>query len=183
MINKNILIALAFYLYNSFITHIPFYFIRHFYLRAILGIKLGSNSAVHMGCFFAGKKVIIGSNTVINRDCYIDGRVEIQIGNNVSISPQTYILSLSHDTKSSTFDAIIGPVKIKDYVWIGVRAIILPGVTLAKGCVVGAGSVVTKSCNEYDIIAGVPSKKIGERCRELKYKLNYFPLFNTDFLR
>jgi maltose O-acetyltransferase len=69
---------------------------------------------------------------------------------------------------------------LKDYAWIGVRAIVLPGVTLHEGCVVGAGSVVTKDFERYSIVAGVPAKKIGERNPDLQYDLEYRPLFNTD---
>ena len=52
-------------------------------------------------------------------------------------------------------------VIIEDDVWIGMNAVILPGVTIRKGTIVGAGAVVTKSTGEYEIVAGVPAKKIG----------------------
>lgn len=177
---RRITTAAIFYLYNNFITNVPVYAVRHFYLRRILGIPIGKNSAIHMGCFFSGRKVIVGSNTVINRNCYIDGRVDTRIGDNVSISPEAYIISLTHDPQSSSFSTILKPVSIESYSWIGVRAIILPGVTVAKGAIVGAGAVVTKSCGEFEIVAGVPAKKIGTRNQTLDYSIRYFPLFNTD---
>lgn len=177
---RKITTAILFYFYNSFITNVPAYSVRHFFLRRMLRIPIGKNSAIHMGCFFSGRKVIIGSNTVINRNCFIDGRVETKIGNNVSISPEAYIVSLTHDPQSSSFATISKPVSIENYAWIGVRAIILPGVTISKGAIVGAGAVVTKSCGEYEIVAGVPAKKIGIRNENLNYTLRYFPLFNTD---
>jgi len=63
-------------------------------------------------------------------------------------------------------------VNIKDYVFIGPRAIILPGVTIGRGAVVAAGAVVTKNVDELSIVGGVPAKEIGQRNGEsLTYKL------------
>jgi len=173
--------ALVFFLYNSFITHVPSYAVRHWYLRNMLRISIGKNSSVHMGCFFSGRHIVIGDNTVVNRGCYLDGRVGVTVGNNVSISPESYILSLDHDPNSASFSGLPGPVYIDDYVWIGVRAIILPGVHLPRGCVVGAGAVVTKDPEPCDIVAGVPAKKIGTRNGDLHYSLKYSPYFNSDY--
>ena len=179
---KKILISFTYYLYNSFITHVPFYTVRHTYLRRILRIRIGSKSAIHMGCFFSGRQVTIGHNTVINRNCYIDGRVGVAIGNNVSISPEVYILSLTHDPQSPTFQTIPGKVVIDDYTWIGVRAIVQSGVALGKGCVVAAGAVVTKDVESYAIVGGVPARVIGRRNQNLTYSIQYKPLFNTDII-
>ena len=54
-------------------------------------------------------------------------------------------------------------VVIEDDVWIGQRVIILPGVTIYKGCIIGAGAVVTKSFPPYSIIGGNPAKLIKSR--------------------
>jgi len=135
-----------------------------------------------MGCFFTGRTITIGNYTAINRRCYLDGRVGIRIGNCVSISPETYIISLSHDPQSKNFAIVGKEVVIEDYVWIGARAMILPGVTLSKGCVVAAGSVVTKDVPPYTIVAGVPAQKIGERTKALDYTVIYFPPFDGDIV-
>ena len=172
--------AALFYLFNAVVTHIPVYALRRAYLTGLLGIPIGKKSSVHMGCFFTGRKITIGSSTAINRRCTLDSRAGITIGNSVSISPETLILSLTHDMQSREFLARGKPVTIQDFVWIGTRAMILPGVTLGTGCVVGAGSVVTKDVAPYDIVAGVPAKKIGERTKNIDYKLDYFPFFNSD---
>lgn len=172
--------AATIYIYNDFVTHWPSFSIRHLYLTRVLRIGLGKNSSVHMGCFFAGKQVEIGHNSVINRDCYLDGRVGVEIGDNVSVSPEVYIVSLTHDPQHSEFKTIGNKVILRDYVWVGARAMVLPGVVLSEGCVVGAGAVVTKSFESYSIVAGVPARKIGERSRNLNYSLRYFTYFDTD---
>jgi maltose O-acetyltransferase len=60
-------------------------------------------------------------------------------------------------------------------VWIGYRAIVLPGVTIGNGAVVGAGAVVAKDVEPYKIVAGNPAKVIGERPKDLNYECNYRP--------
>jgi Acetyltransferase (isoleucine patch superfamily) len=61
---------------------------------------------------------------------------------------------------------------IEDYVFIGPRAIILPGVKIGKGAVVAAGAVVTKDVAPFSVVGGVPAKIIGERkIKNLSYKL------------
>jgi acetyltransferase-like isoleucine patch superfamily enzyme len=172
--------AFLYFAYNNCISHIPLYCVRHLYLRTALRIKIGKKSAVHMGCFITGRHITIGSHSVVNRNCYLDGRTGIEIGNNVSISPHTNIITLSHDPQSPLFSPQGENVVLSDYVWTGMRTTILPGVRLGKGCVTGAGSVVTKSFDDFSIIAGCPAKKIGRRNPDLRYELCYFPFFNGD---
>jgi acetyltransferase-like isoleucine patch superfamily enzyme len=178
----NFLKAFLFYFYNHIVTNTPSYTLRHAYLKYILKIHIGKKSAVHMGCFITGNKITIGNDSVINRKTYLDGRFGISIGNGVSISPECYLLSLSHDVNDLNFRAVGKHVYVDDFVWLGARSIILPGINLAKGTVVAAGSVVTKSVNEIGtIVGGVPAKIIGVRnIKQYNYSHLYFPFFDTD---
>ncbi len=177
---KNIFGATAYYIGNHFISKLPSYTLRHFYYRRIFNIKLGRDSSIAMGQFFTGRTISIGNNTVINRNCYIDGRYGVDIKNNVNISPEVYILSGEHDPQSERFEPRGGKVIIEDDVWIGVRAIILPSVTLGKGAVIGAGAVVTRDVPPYVVAVGCPAKPIKKRNSSLKYLTRYFPLYDTD---
>ena len=144
-------------------------------------ISIGQHTAIHMGCFFAGSNISIGSNTVVARSCYFDGRVgKVCIGNNVSIAPECYILSMTHKTNSPTFDWIAKEVVIEDYVWLGARCMIMPGVIAQIGSVLAAGAVVSRDVEAYTIVGGVPARKIGTRVKDLDYSLSYFPFFNSD---
>ena len=177
---KSILVALAFQGYNSVFTHLPFHFLRRLYLTAVLRIPVGRGSYIGMGCFITGRIISIGNHTVVNRRCHLDGRAGLRIGDNVSISPECYLLSLTHDVNSPDFKAVPKPTSLGDRVWLGARAMVLPGVDMREGAVAGAGSVVTKSCGAFEIVAGAPARKIGERSRDLRYGLDYSPLFDTD---
>jgi maltose O-acetyltransferase len=132
-----------------------------------------------MGCrFLNGPKVHLGDRNVINFGCLLDGRkFHIRTGHDVSIGPEASILTLGHDPQSPVFADRGGDVLIGNRVWIGYRVIILPGVTIGEGAVVGAGAVVTKDVEAYTIVAGNPARKIGERFKELTYRLNYEPRF------
>ncbi|EMI52256.1 acyltransferase [Rhodopirellula sallentina] len=126
--------------------------------------------------FLNGRKVELGARNVINFGCLLDGRkFKIVTGDNVSIGPEATILTLGHDPQSPSFDDRGGDVIIGDRVWIGYRALVMPGVTIGEGAVVAAGAVVTKDVEPFTIVAGVPAKPISKRNTELTYELDYQP--------
>jgi maltose O-acetyltransferase len=133
-----------------------------------------------MHVFITGNKITIGNNTIVNRGVLLDGRSGISIGNNVSISIDSKILSMTHDVQSPTFQPVRKHTIVEDYSWLGVGAVLLPGVRIRKGSVVGAGAIVTNDVNEFNIVAGNPAKKIGERNLNLNYTLIYRPFFDGD---
>jgi maltose O-acetyltransferase len=87
------------------------------------------------------------------------------------------IWTLGHDIHDDFHRDKGSPVTIEDYVWIGHRAIIMPGVTIGRGAVVAAGAVVTKSIPAMSIVAGVPAKIIGQRQSVLSYTKFHRPWF------
>lgn len=95
----------------------------------------------------------------------LDARGGIIIGNNVSISHNVSFCSGSHDYNTSDFKYVKGEIIVGDNVWIGLNATILKNVHINEGAIIAAGSVVTKNVPSYEIWAGVPAKKIGERNR------------------
>ncbi len=151
---------------------VPCHFIRRFFYR-LAGIKIGAGSAIHMGArFYNPANIKIGLDTIIGENSVLDGRDKLIIGNHVDIASEVMIYNSKHDIESSNFQAIHKQVIIEDYVFIGPRAIILPGISIGKGAVVAAGAVVTKNVDAFQIVAGIPAKVIGERSnKDLRYKL------------
>ncbi len=158
---------------------IPFAYIRRLYLPFFL--KIGKNTNIMSNVTVLNKstrrgQITIGDNCVINSGCLLDGRgSKIKIHNNVDIARDVYIFTIGHDPNSDFHETVSKDVIVEDYVWIASRATILPGVTLGKGCVVAACSVVTKDVPPMAVVAGNPAKVIGERKSKLKYKNKFFP--------
>ena len=89
---------------------------------------------------------------------YINGMNGIEFGDNVYMGPGAKIISANHDANNYAKHIKAEPIKIGNDVWIGANVVILPQVEIANGCVIGAGSVVTKSFNrENCVIAGNPA--------------------------
>lgn len=163
------------YLANNIVTHIPVHAFRILCFKKLLNIQIGKNSFIHLGAMLNGR-ISIGEHTIIGRKCFLEG--EITIGNNVSITAESYIISGSHDKDSSCFAYTSKPIFIDDYSWLGARSIILPGVTIGRGAITGAGSVVTCDIPTYRVYAGVPAKQIGLRKDDVTYTLHYSPYFS-----
>ena len=167
------------YITNRIIGRIPSHTVRLLFYRKCMHFQIGTNSTVFMDAWFdTPGGLSIGHDSVINPKCHLDNRGGIRIGNFVSISSETIIITADHDLDSSYFEGRSNPVIIEDYVFIGTRAMILPGVTLGKGSAVAAGAVVTKSVDPFTIVGGVPAKPIRTRNHELEYNPKYDRLFS-----
>lgn len=179
---KAFLKACQFTVWSWPISQLPSYRFRCWYLRCILRYDIHPQASIHIGCFVTGFRISIGKNSVINRHCRLDGRGGISIGRNVSISPECYLISASHDPHSPTFEGLDGhtAIAIHDYAWLGTRAIVLPGVTIGRAAIVGAGAVVTRDVEPFTIVAGNPARVIGHRHTDPIYQLHWRPWFDTD---
>lgn len=108
-------------------------------------------------------KISIGRGTIINNNCRFQLTGGIKIGEYVSISSETWLVTGLHDINDPQFTALYRPIVIGNYVWIGVRATILAGVTIGDGAVVMAGAMVTRNVPPYTVVGGVPAKIIKQR--------------------
>lgn len=160
------------------VGYIPSHTIRNMKYK-FFGIKIGKGSTFHMWAnFFNPKNIEIGEDTIIGDHAFLDGRDKLTIGSHTDIASSVMIFNSEHDLEKSDFSAIVAPVVISDYVFIGPRVIIMPGVKIGKGAVVAGGAVVTKDVDPFTIVGGVPAKLIGERKnKNPNYKLGRARLF------
>jgi acetyltransferase-like isoleucine patch superfamily enzyme len=132
----------------------------------VIGSKFSTNGIVRL--YADNGEILIGNNNSYNSNVFIGASGgKINIGNNVLIGPNSVLRASDHNFKR---DELIynqghtsGKIIIEDDVWIGANVVILKDVIIRKGSVIGAGSIVTKSTEEYSINVGIPSKKISER--------------------
>ncbi len=139
----------------------------------LFGFKIGKYSYIHNSTFLSLGKFSMGNHSVINPKCVIDNRGTITIGNNVSIGHYSKIYTTGHDIHCSYFTGTKKPVIIKDHAVLFSSCIIQPGVTIEEGAVVYPGAVVTKNVAAYTLVGGNPAKVIGERSKNLNYKIDY----------
>lgn len=135
-------------------------------------LELGVNSLINVENTFvihSGAHIIILENAklhlgsgYINRNVKIRCFKEVTIGEHVAISENVTIWDSDAHAVIGNESEMTQPIKIGNHVWIGTNATILKGVVLGDGCIVAAGSVVTKSFPAKSLIGGVPAKLIRE---------------------
>lgn len=123
-------------------------------------------------------RIIIGDGTTIQRRCTINGNVTI--GKECIFAPNVFVSSGTHPFRADPSlsiraqekaiaagmlktDALDRPVVIGDDCWIGINAVIMPGVTIGNGAVIGANAVVVGDVEDRTVVGGVPACKISVR--------------------
>ena len=133
-------------------------------------LKLGDD--VHLARFCtlrAGEGgITVRDGAGINMRCFLDGNGGLEIGPNTLLSPGVQVISGNHvfddpDMPIRFQGTHYGKVTIGEDCWLGTNVLVLPGVTIGRGAVVGAGAVVTKDVPEYGIALGIPAKVVGHR--------------------
>lgn len=170
---KTIIRLINLMLYYGFLRYLPptnnryFYFIRP--IRSLVAGKCldyaGKNINVEQDANFGnGSGIQIGDNSGIGVRCSIRG--PLIIGDNVMMGPEVIVITSNHNFSRidipMNFQGSLPQkqVVIGNDVWIGTRAIILPGVKIGNGAIVGAGSIVTKDIPDYAIVGGNPARII-----------------------
>ncbi|MDQ2085621.1 DapH/DapD/GlmU-related protein [Herbivorax sp. ANBcel31] len=143
--------------------------IRRFVCKRIFK-RAGRNINIEHGAFFAsGRDIEVGDNSGLGVNCRITG--PLKIGSYVMMGPDVMIFTQNHKNDRLDIPMMLQtdpkrPVVIGDDVWIAARAIILPGVTIGKGAIIGAGAVVTKDVPEYAVVGGNPARIIKYRNKD-----------------
>ena len=134
------------------------------------GAKIGKLSVIECetlaGDFW---NLEVGDCSYIGKTVNLTLHDKVYIGSQVVINNGVQILTASHSTKDSKWTVYSKPIKINDFAWIATNAILLPGVSVGKGAVVGAGAVVCKDVPDGAVVTGNPAKIMSNRCGELFY--------------
>jgi acetyltransferase-like isoleucine patch superfamily enzyme len=133
----------------------------------ILGgeIRIGNNVRIHRNAFInAGiGKIILKEGVAVGPYSTIIGDGDVEIGKNSLLANMVQIITANHIFENRLIPiknqgVRVGKIEIGKDVWIGAQTIILPGIKIGEGCVIGAGSVVTKDISNYSVAVGVPAK-------------------------
>ncbi len=138
-----------------------------------LGERLTTGVDCRIDAFSSTSDICLffGNDIQINDHVHIGAIEEVRIGNNVLIASKVFITDHNHgyygDEISKQSSPLVSPISrelvsspviIDDDVWLGEFVTVLPGVTIGKGAIIGAMSVVTKDIPPYSIAIGVPAK-------------------------
>ena len=137
-------------------------------------ISIGQNCTVEQHVFFKydgiwkpGPSIIIKDRVFIGANCEFNIKKGIEISNDCLIGSNCKFVDHDHgidiNQKMNAQQCPEAEIIIEDDVWLGANVVVLKGVRIGKGSIVGAGTILTKSVPSYEIWAGVPGKKIGER--------------------
>ena len=138
---------------------------RHTILQQLLG-DIGPNSIIESPFYCVyGQNIHLGDHVYLNVSCTILDCGEVRIGDHVMIGPHVQLYTPAHDIEAAT--RIEGwetakPIRIEDNAWLGGGVIVLPGVSIGRNAVVGAGAVVPRSVPANTVVAGNPARVIRE---------------------
>lgn len=125
---------------------------------------------VDPSAFFSDSRLIegnlecfsVGANSFVGR-AEIAVHAPVRIGANVCINDGAKLLTGSHDISDPAWRTTSAPIVVGDFAWICTNAIVLPGVTIGRGAVIGAGAVVAKDVSDYEIAVGNPIRILEKR--------------------
>jgi acetyltransferase-like isoleucine patch superfamily enzyme len=107
------------------------------------------------------EKLRIGENVDIGEFVVLRASGGLTIGARVLIAAHAVVTTRGHPESLPRYGRVEdAPIAIEDDVWIGAGAIVLPGVTLGRGSIVGAGAVVTSDVPPLTVVAGVPAREL-----------------------
>ena len=121
------------------------------------------------GIWRPGPSIIIGDDSIIGTGCEFNIRLGLTVGHHALLSSGCRFVDHDHGFTSRAMPIVEqttgdeAAITIEEDVWIGVDSVVLKGVTIGRGAIIAAGSIVTKSVGPYEIWGGVPARKISMR--------------------
>jgi acetyltransferase-like isoleucine patch superfamily enzyme len=166
----------ALYLYNAYtyaynllfgLMELMPQFLRRVLFRLMFR-RLGAGGLIDYKTYFRyPSKMSIGNHSYINHGCCFYGSsldgIEIVVGDDVALGPHVKIFTATHDYSTYDLKDVAASVRVEDNAWVGGGTIILPGVTIGRGAIIGAGSVVTKDVAAFSVAVGNPARVVRTR--------------------
>jgi putative colanic acid biosynthesis acetyltransferase WcaF len=133
-------------------------------LLKVFGAKVGK------GCVIKPKvnikypwKLSLGDYVWLGEKVWIDNLAEVKIESHACLSQGAMLLCGNHNYKKTSFDLMVGKIKIEEGAWIGAQSVVCPGVSVGSHAVLAVGSFLTHDAKAYTIYQGNPAKPIKER--------------------
>ena len=137
-----------------------------FFLR-LFGAKVGRNTIIKPSVNIKYPWFLsIGDNVWIGENVWLDNLAPIDIGDNVCISQGVTFITGNHNYKKTSFDLMLGPIKLKEGVWIGANCTVYSGITAHSHAVLAASSMTSKDLEAYTIYQGNPALPVKKRIIE-----------------
>lgn len=131
------------------------------WLLRCFGARIGPGSHVYPGArIWAPWNLEMGRTAAVADGAVIYNPDRVVLGDFAIVSQEAFLCTASHDYTQWSFPLITGPIRVGRYAWVAARAFVHPGVSLGEGCVVGAGSVVTRDLPAWSVCAGNPCRVI-----------------------
>ena len=150
-----------------FQSSIPFPILLKKILLKLFGAKIGDGFVIKSKVNIKYPwKLIIGNHVWIGEGVWIDNLDFVNIHSNVCISQGAMLLTGNHDYRSSSFDLMMGPILLKEGVWIAAKSVVCPNVTCEKNSILTVGSILQKNTKENGIYKGNPAIYLRNRVNE-----------------
>ena len=144
--------------------------------KRVIPFRAHDAKRVGEGCFYLdqivwlnGDRIELGDRVTFNFGCFVNGFGGLVFHDGANIGPYCMLHTANHNFDDPSRPVVdqgwedVGPMHIGRNSWIGMGSVVLPGVTIGEGCVVGAGSVVTRDLDPFTIAVGNPAKAIKSR--------------------
>jgi maltose O-acetyltransferase len=136
--------------------------IRKYVLRA-LGYDVHPTACIAERCYIGSRRVSFEADSFANVGCFFDGNADIRVGVGVQIGMWSVFATATHEiSKLASRRAgrdVARPIRVGSGSWIGARSTVLPGVDIGEGCVIGAESLVIRTCDPNWVYLGAPARK------------------------
>lgn len=137
------------------------------WLTRLFGSKIDYTCSLMPSCDIEYPwNVTMGTLSSLGENSWVYAMAPITIGEKSCVGKDVYLLTGSHDVRSSNFTLVTKRISIGSAVWLSTGVRVLPGVSIGDGCVAGASAVITKDVEPWTIVGGNPAKVLKKR--ELK---------------